>query len=123
MGKKWQLGCGKTKMATRFFQTPRQAPIFQCLHSFMHHSAFKLNVIQLPLSIGYRNVLVVRIFSRWFEAFPCFKSHALKVTKMLKKYVSYLGYSFQVLLLSYLLSPPIFPGMVMVLVTVFLPDL
>lgn len=45
-------------------------PVFRFSHSFVLHSTFKLDFIQLPLSTGFQYVLVVCVFSRWVKAFP-----------------------------------------------------
>ena len=95
-------GHGKTKVATWFFPAPWQAPFSSfCIHSStivpLRKTVFiprdlrlppsrpfehmQLDFIQLPLSIGYQYVLVVCMFSRWFEAFLCCKTEALTVAK------------------------------------------
>lgn len=58
-------------------------PHFRCLHSFIQHSAFKLDFIQLPLTMGYQYVPIICVFSRWCEAFLCCKANDLTVAKKL----------------------------------------
>ena len=56
-------------------------PTFQVLYYFIYYSAFKLDFIQLSLSIHYQYVLFVRMFSKWVEDFPCCEANACAMTK------------------------------------------
>lgn len=75
------------------FPAPLQT-LFSVLHFFIQHSAFKLDLIQLPLSLGYQHVTIVAcIFSRWAQVFPCCKADTFTVAKkIVRNCASYLGY-------------------------------
>lgn len=65
-------------MTTDFFQTPRQTPFFFFfLYFAILHLSFKLDFIQLSLSMGYQYILIgVCMFYGWVEAIPCCNADA-----------------------------------------------
>lgn len=94
----------------------------QYLHSFIHPSAFKQDLFQLPLHLPWwqlpsnhlpdavgvvlHYILVVCLSSGWVVAFPCCKADALTVTKNCEKMCSHLGLPSSCSLEAICLAPP-----------------
>lgn len=79
-------------------------PVFQFLHSFMHHLSRTLFNCHLQWVIITTFLMYVHVFSEWREAFPWLK-------ETVRKWAYYLGYTFQVLPQFYLHSPIVCYGM------------